>query len=347
MEPQDYLFSLPERLVRSAAAMVGGTSLLVTETLFPEVVKDSTTYRVIVGNLQRFMIDRVAQVEYFPASEEEQVIDGYIGRKLAGNVLEMAGLMTMRFSPVWVFALAGDAAAGSKVFLDRLSTNLKQHGVIDPESDPEDVVGLLDAIQKASSSSATVIDTPPLTREQLAELAGELSDGYGRMSRFNTIQARMEETAGEEGLSVEEVSGVMAIDVASLSKAGVGTTMAVGQTGAELFGEKILASYERTLDELNSQGASAYLNRYMKPFMDAALAHFDPNKSTWTQDMILGRPAAGNNAGEASTTEEPVTEQPDPEGDIVDLSANNEIGDEEPTGEESTENTSPEEEVTG
>ena len=87
--PQDYLFSLPERLVRSAAAVVGGTSLLVTETLFPEVVKDSTTYRVIVGNLQRFMIDRVAQVDYFPAGEQERVIDGYIGRKLAGNVLEM------------------------------------------------------------------------------------------------------------------------------------------------------------------------------------------------------------------------------------------------------------------
>jgi hypothetical protein len=188
MLPQDYLFSLPERLVRSAAAVVGGTSLLVTETLFPEVVKDSTTYQVVVGNLQKFMIARVAQVEYFAASEEEQVIDGYIGRKLAGNVLEMAGLMTMRFSPVWVFAVAGDAAAGSKVFLDRLSTNLKQHGVIDPESDPDDVVGLLDAIQQASSSSATVMDTPPLTREQLVDLAGDLTDGYGRMFYYHALK---------------------------------------------------------------------------------------------------------------------------------------------------------------
>ncbi len=321
---QDYLLSLPERVVRSAAAVVGGTSLLVTETLFPEVVKESTTYRVIVGNLQKFMITRVAQVEYFPASEEEQVIDGYIGRKLAGNVLEMAGLMTMRFSPVWVFALAGDAAAGSKVFLDRLSTNLKQHQVIDPASDPEDIVGLLDAIQRASSTSATVVDTPPLTGEQLSSLAGDLADGYGQMfsksqsllSRFETLQTRMEQTAGAEGLSVEAVSGIMAIDVAAIAKAGAGTTMAVGQTGAELFGEKILASYERTLDELNSQGASAYLNRYMKPFMDAAVEHFDPNKSTWTQASLLGRPVSeqGPVNSERSTEEESMVDAPANDG---------------------------------
>jgi len=320
--PQDYLLSLPERLVRSAAAVVGGTSLLLTETLFPEVVKESVTYRVVVGNLQRCMIDRVAQVEYFPATREERVIDGYIGRKLAGNVLEMAGLMTMRFSPVWVFALAGDAAAGSKVFLDRLSSNLKQHGVIDAESDPEDVVSLLDAIQEASSSSATAMDTPPLSSQQLSELAGELTDGYKRMfsksqallSRFNALQRRMEKTAGDEGLSVEEVSGVMAIDVASLGRTGVETTLAVSQTGAELFGEKILASYERTLDELNSQGAGAYLNRYLRPFIDAAVAHFDPDKATWTQEMLLGRPVGETAAGQPSASGESTGEAAVEEG---------------------------------
>jgi hypothetical protein len=300
-KPAGYLVSLPERLLRSAAAVVGGTSLLLTETLFPDVVKESTTYRVMVGSLQRFVIERVAQVDQFPSSEKEQVIDGYIGRKMAGNVLEVAGLMTMRFSPVWVFALAGDTAGGGKVFLDRLALNLKQHGVIKPESNPQDVVDLLEAIQRASSSSATVVDTPPLSRRQLAELAGELGQSYSQMfagsrslmSRLNVLQARMERTARRERLSVEEVGGVMAldlVDLASLGKAGLGTTAAVGRTGAELFGEKILASYERTLDELNSQGAGAYLNRYLKPFLAAAAAHFDPDKSTWTQDHLPGRP---------------------------------------------------------
>jgi hypothetical protein len=252
----------------------------------------------MVGNFQRFVIDQVAQVDYFQASEKEQVIDGYIGRKLAGNVLELAGLLTMRFSPVWVFALAGDAAGGSKVFLDRLVINLKEHGVLRPESDPKDITDLLEAIQKASSSSASAVDTPPLSQQQLAELADELRDGYGSMfagsrsllPRLNALQARMDRAAEREGLSVEEVSGVMAIDAASLGKAGLGASAAVGQTSAQLFGEQILASYERTLDELRSQGAGAYVSRQMKPFVAAAVAHFDPNRSTWTQDHLLGRP---------------------------------------------------------
>jgi hypothetical protein len=181
-----------------------------------------------------------------------------------------------------------------------------------------------------------MVDTPPLTREQMTRLAGDLSDGYGDMfarsqsllSRFNVIQSRMEQTADEEGLTVEEVSGVMAIDVASLGKAGVGTTKAVGQTGGELLGEKILASYERTLDELNSQGASAYLNRYLKPFMDAAVSHFDPKRSTWTQEMLLGRPAPDGStaSGETSGAEAP------PADEVVDSATDNEVVDEKTAG---------------
>lgn len=326
--------------MRSAAAVVGGTSLLLTETLFPDVVKDSTTYRVMVGNFQRFVIDQVAQVGYFPAGENERVLDGYISRKLVGNVLELAGLLTMSFSPVWVFALAGDAAGGGKVFLDRLTLNLKRHGVIKPESDPKDMVGLLEAIQKASSTSANAVDMPPLSRRQLAELAGDLRDGYGQMfagsrsllPRFNAIQSRMERTAKEEGLTVEEVSGMMAIDVASWGKAGVGTTAAVGRTGAELFGEKILASYERTLDELSSQGASAYLNRYMKPFMGAAAAHFDPKKSTWTQETLLGRPAARKAGDEPTPAGEPASADSVMGPDTVDSAASDDGREEESAG---------------
>jgi len=314
---QDYLLSLPERAVRSAAAVIGGTSLLITETLLPDVVRDSTTYRFVIGNLQNFMIDRVAQVPYFAASEEERVIDGYISRKLAGNVLEVVGLMTMRFSPVWVFALAGDAAAGSKVFLDRLVMHLKQNGVIDPASDPDDIAGLLAAIQRASSTSATAVDTPPLSRAQLAGLADDLADGYGQMfsrsqsllARFEALQSRMERTAGAEDLSVEAVSGIMAIDVATLSKASVGTTRAVSRTSAELFGEKILVSYERTLDELNRQGAGVYLNRYMKPFIDAAVDHFNPNRPTWTQSFLVGKPAMSQPTGDAPETNEGIIDQ--------------------------------------
>ena len=129
----------------------------------------------------------------------------------------------------------------------------------------------------------------------------------------------------------------MAIDVASLAKAGVGTTMAVGQTGAELFGENVLASYERTLDELNSQGAGAYLSRYMKPFMDAAVEHFDPDKSTWTQETLLGKPAAG----------EPNVQESSSEENMVELSTKSEPAGDEAPGTEPVGEASLDDEATG
>ena len=47
-----YLLSLPERGIRSLAAVAGGTTLLLTETLLPEPVLNSTFFRVTVGDLQ-------------------------------------------------------------------------------------------------------------------------------------------------------------------------------------------------------------------------------------------------------------------------------------------------------
>ena len=52
----NYLLSLPERALRSAAALVGGTSLLLTETLLPDVLRETTTYRITIGDLQKWQV---------------------------------------------------------------------------------------------------------------------------------------------------------------------------------------------------------------------------------------------------------------------------------------------------
>ena len=49
---------------------------------------------------------------------------------------------------------------------------------------------------------------------------------------------------GQE-LSVEALSGVMAVDASQWARKGAGAARAAGKTGSELFGEVILASYAR------------------------------------------------------------------------------------------------------
>ena len=288
---QNYLLSLPERGLRSAAALVGGTSLLLTETLLPDVLRETTTYRITIGDLQKFLITRLAQISPAEQALQERMSDLYLRKKVVGGTMEAIGLLTMRFSPVWVFAIAGDAAGGSKVFLHRLVDNLKENDVIDQESNPGNLAELLDAVQTASYDSAKAIDTPPLSQEELAALTDDLTSSYGKMFsssqtyllKFESIWEQMERVAFEQDLSLEQLGGLMAANAASLGRTG----LALSRTSAELFGEKVLDSYAPTLDDISRQGISGYVNQSMLPFLEAAVGHFDPEKPTWTESSFL------------------------------------------------------------
>ena len=57
-----YTVSLPERTVRALAAGVGGVSKVFTDLALPEALRDTTTYRVLLGNMQRLVVERVGFV---------------------------------------------------------------------------------------------------------------------------------------------------------------------------------------------------------------------------------------------------------------------------------------------
>ena len=124
-------FSLPERLARALGSLIGGSSLLLTKTLIPTAVKNSNSYRFTFGMFQTFLIKNVAELDDFQTDTELQ--EHFLNRKLLGTSLEAAGLLTMHLSPVWVFAIASDAAKGGQVFLNRLVHHLKEHDVISQE----------------------------------------------------------------------------------------------------------------------------------------------------------------------------------------------------------------------
>ncbi len=294
-----YLLSLPERTLRSLAALVGGTVTVLTETILPDAVRDSTIYRITLGLTLQFLVERVAQVE----REGEVTLSvpslqpRFAQRKLAGTVLETAGLVAIRFSPLWVFAIAADAAAGSKLFLERLAEHLRRNGVIAEGTRIEDLVDVLAAMQQATGKSATAIDTPPLSRAELAQLADDLRTSYGRafLGTSNLVQSlegmwgRMQAVAQQEHVPVERVGGIMTLDLAGWGKKGFGATKAFGRTGAELFGENILASYSRTLDGIVQEGADKYFGKRMRPFLQVAVGQFSRDKATWIESRLKER----------------------------------------------------------
>jgi hypothetical protein len=289
-----YTLSLPERTLRSMAALLGGTSTLLAETLFPKSLRGTTSYRVTIGLMQQFIIEQVAGMKIKIDEDQNQLGEDYVQRKMAGTALEAVGLLTMGYSPLWVFAILGDAAGGSKVFLNRLVEHLKENNIMAENIEATELVDVLDAVQDASRKSTTTIDTPPLSRAELARLADEMKSSYSRVfksttnlvPRLEALWKSMELLAMRENISIERLGGIMTVDAVLWSKRGVGFARATSQTGVELFDEKILDSYRKTLIATREQGIDTYMSAHMQPFMRAAKAHFDPAQKSWTEAKL-------------------------------------------------------------
>jgi hypothetical protein len=298
LEYLTYTLSLPERALRSLAALVGGSTELLVQSLLPESLRGTTTYRVTVGLFQTFLIERVAEIKAKDATTAKgQLKDKFVQRKLLGNVLEAAGLLTMRFSPLWVLAIAGDAAGGGKTFLERLVKHLKSNHVIPEDAQPEELVDVLEAVQNATDKSAAALDQPPLSRAELSQLADEMKESYRNVlttsadlvSDLTKVWDDMEEVSQKEKVSLETLMGMMVFEAASFVEKSVSTVAAVGKTGVELFDETIIQSYKKTLERVSTEGVDGYLTNHFQPFLQAAKGHFDIANKTWLERKMVGQ----------------------------------------------------------
>lgn len=285
------LLSTSERTIRSVFTVTVGASTLLTETLIPESLRGTTTYKVTLGMIQRYIIEQVAEMKEEIAADGTEISDDYAQRKMVGTALEAAGLLTIGFSPLWAFAIIGDTVGGSKVYLHRLVERLKEEGIVAEETEITELADLFEAVQSATSQSATAVDMPPLSRDELATLASEMKAQYGQaftksatlLPQLDNLWQRMVQTADRENISVEQLSGIMTMSAMNWYEKGPGIAAAAGRTGADLLDEKILESYRKTLAETSEQGIESYMRNHMRPFMQKARSHFDASRSTWIE----------------------------------------------------------------
>jgi hypothetical protein len=290
------LLSYPERTIRALASVAVGATTLLTESLLPESLRGTTLYQITLGMMQQFVFEKVADMRDFSTKVANELGEDYARRKMAGTALEAAGLLTIGFSPLWVFAIAGDVAGGSKVYLNRLILHLKDQGVLAEETKAVELVDLLEAVQQVARHSATAVDMPPLSREKMSVLAAEMKASYGRafehsanlLPLLDDLWERMINLTHREGVPLERLGGVMALNAASWSRRGADMAFAVGQSGVELLDEEILESYKRTLKGISEKGLDSYVKEHMRPFLQAARSHYDASRMTWTEKKLSG-----------------------------------------------------------
>ena len=231
------ILSTSERTIRSVFTVGVGTTTLLTDTLIPESLRGTTTYQVTLGMLQQFIIEQVAEMKEEVNQDGIEISEDYAQRKMVGTALEAAGLLTIGFSPLWVFAILGDAAGGSKIYLHRLVEQLKTDGVIAAETEVTELADLLEAVQSATSHSATAVDMPPLSQEELSTLADQLKANYANafdqstnlLPQLDALWNRMGDVTSQENISIEQLSGIMTVRALNWWEKGTGIATAVGR----------------------------------------------------------------------------------------------------------------------
>src|ERR1700681_476143 len=92
-----YVISLPERVVRSAAALAGGLIRELGDVTVPAAVRRTKSYQMMVDIALRFMIEQVGQVEgVYPS--EGALASNFLLRRTAGHRIELARLPAFRGS---------------------------------------------------------------------------------------------------------------------------------------------------------------------------------------------------------------------------------------------------------
>ena len=286
---RDYLFSLPERVLRSVTAVAAGLVRETGDVVLPAFVRRSRLYSNLVDSTLRFLIEQVGQVEdAYPS--EARLAENFLFRRSAGNALELAGVLAFRASPVWVLAALADASGAGRHLVAEIAAELQRRGLLERGQNFDTMDQLLDGLEHTSARLAEACNTPPL---DTAALRAEWQALRADIGRFPTpdAQALMElwsnlrAEADRQGKSTFELSALMALS--AMRQLGKGSVLAARRTG-EVVAGAILGHYSSALAEINETGWFRYWLREFRPYLRAAALQFSPKRRTLT-DRLLGR----------------------------------------------------------
>lgn len=276
LDAGQYVASLPERLVRTAAAGAGGLVHETSEAILPPPIRRSQLYQSTIGRMLRIVVEFVGGVAGEESAESLAVKDLAV-RKLAGNAVEMASVFAVGWSPLWLLAAAADVTGGTRAYLDAFVKELQESHVLAPDADVSSVDDLLAALEGTSGQMADTIDIPPMALAEMRASLGEFrqhAEDLPDPRDLGQIFAEMNRAAAEQNRSLFTVSSLVAAGAI--------------QAGIQLGNAHLFSFYRDSLNTIRTEGVPAYVQRISRPYLEAAANHLRPSSGTHTQ-RLLGR----------------------------------------------------------
>jgi hypothetical protein len=294
-----FLLSLPERVVRSAAALAAGLAREIGNIVLPRTVRNTLLYRLMVENTLRFLIQEVGEVDGVYESSRPMV-ERFAFRRAASHGIEAAGIFAFHASPVWVLAILADLSGAGQSLINQISNSLREEGLLSGEQHPfESVDQLLDGLEKSAGHLARAVNLPPLNlvemRAEWLKLRSALPS-TSILPAIETLQRNWFElvrTAEQENVSVFRLSSLLALsgvrklpeNVWWLSRA----TRLAGRRTAEVLVESILDSYTDSLAEIRRVGYLKFWISEFSPYVRATAKQFSKTHISLTEKLLRRR----------------------------------------------------------
>lgn len=290
-----YVLTLPERTIKAILSYGIGVVDLSVNTALPKPLKKSAFYKVSYGMMRSFIIEKILEMDTENIEDIHEVSEDFMIRKIAGNSIEALGLFTIRFSPLWVFAVVSDVTKGSSIYFETLKKHLVENKVIETGQGIESIQELLDVLQKASEVTADTLDLPPIAIKDLKKCVAEINEAYSDLGTeskkvnalIDSVWGEMKKISEEEGVSFETLSGLMSAEALKLyGGKTANSTKSFLMANYELLDAYVFRSYSETLSGIKSKGVSTYIQQHMEPFVDLAKTVYKKDYMTWTERAI-------------------------------------------------------------
>jgi hypothetical protein len=260
--------------VRAAAAGLGGLLYEAALVLLPGWLRRTRLYRAIVAGTLRIAIELVGGATGI-LPPDKVTAQELARRKAAGTGIEMAGLMLVGWSPLWLFAAAADLSGGTRTYLQALVSELRSDGLLRESTDIASVEELLDHLEDTSGLVAESLDVPPLnvhdmrtSWQTLRRQARDLPDA----DRLAELYAELQQVAEQEGRSLRTVSALIAAGAV--------------RAGAQMGRVHLFDYYEDAMHTITREGLAVYAQRVTRPYLAVARSHFDPTTTTYTERLL-------------------------------------------------------------
>ena len=295
-----YVVSLPERVVRSAAALAGGLIREIGDVSVPVAVRRTKTYQMMVDLALHYMIEQVGEVKgVYPSGRE--LAGDFLLRRAAGHGIELAGVLAFRASPVWIMAALADVSGAGRYIVQEIADALKQEGLLADEARFENVDQLLEGLEQTAGQVADLCNAPPLDVAGLRREWAAFREAAAKIPPRNlpsiaSLGAQWEALKAEAAAQerpVFELSSMIAVGAmtavvrapVTLLRLARAANRAVWRSGQTL-GASVLDHYAQALGEIHARGYVAYWAEEFQPYLRAAADQFSPKHRSLTGRLL-------------------------------------------------------------